>query len=209
MRRLRQQARIRTPEVNHAYPVATDNIAPSDVIRFPNRRRPRATEPVLLDDSSDAGDIRRAWGIETSPPGVKYRDMPNYRDPDYYLVNDKRLKEAPRTAAQIHFALNSFTILPDSHAILAEHAEVLREQPASVVLIAGHTDSSGNELYNLGLSYKRAEAVKNFLIERQGLAPSRLRVKPYGESQPIANNDSAAGQALNRRVEFLYLGEGG
>lgn len=167
-----------------------------------------AQQAVFLDDNSDADDIRQAWQLNNaSASDKKYRSITKHRDPAWYLRDDENLQQAPRTAAKIHFALNSATILPNSHAILAEHAKVLQERPNAIVVIAGHTDNSGHDLYNLGLSYQRAEAVQQFLIQQHNIPATQLRVKPYGERQPLANNDTEAGRALNRRVEFLYLGE--
>ncbi|RMF59783.1 MAG: OmpA family protein, partial [Bacteroidetes bacterium] len=70
---------------------------------------------------------------------------------------------------------------------------------------AGHTDSTGPDDYNLRLSQARAEAVRAYLIERFGIAPERLVARGYGESQPIADNVTATGRTLNRRVEFRVI----
>ena len=69
------------------------------------------------------------------------------------------------------------------------------------VQLEGHTDSTGPEAYNMGLSVRRAEAVKNHLVEN-GIDTSRLTTKGFGESNPIAPNDTAKGRAENRRVGF-------
>lgn len=163
-----------------------------------------AQQTLFLNEQSDATDIKKAWKINTNID-KKYRAI--YRDPTWYLSNDENLQHAPRTAVKIHFQHNSFTILAASYPILAEHAKVLQEHPNAVVVIAGHTDNRGSALYNLGLSYKRAEAVQQFLIQQHMISATQLRIKPYGEMQPIASNDSESGRLLNRRVEFLYLGE--
>lgn len=71
-------------------------------------------------------------------------------------------------------------------------------------LVKGHTDSQGPDNYNLGLSDRRAKAVRAYLMQ-QGVLGSRLKAKGYGESQPIASNDSKQGRAKNRRVELQVL----
>ena len=71
-------------------------------------------------------------------------------------------------------------------------------------LIEGHTDNTGDNAYNLELSQKRAEAVKKYLTEH-GIDPVRLTPKGYGDAQPIADNSTPQGRAMNRRVEVkLY-----
>jgi outer membrane protein OmpA-like peptidoglycan-associated protein len=75
------------------------------------------------------------------------------------------------------------------------------------VEIQGHTDSKGSDSYNLSLSDRRAASVVAYLVQNLGIDPSRLTSKGYGEGMPIATNDTDAGRALNRRVEFNILGE--
>jgi len=83
----------------------------------------------------------------------------------------------------------------------------LRENPGRNVLIEGHTDSIGSDSYNLDLSQRRADAVRGFLLQN-GLGPERMTIQGYGESYPVASNDSDAGRQQNRRVELVVLHEG-
>ena len=85
-------------------------------------------------------------------------------------------------------------------------AEFLKKYSTRNVLIEGHTDSIGTETYNLGLSQRRADAVKTALIVR-GINPDRLTSTGYGESRPIASNATDAGRQENRRVEIVILNE--
>lgn len=73
--------------------------------------------------------------------------------------------------------------------------------------IAGHTDNTGTEEDNAELSQERAEAVKNFLVKFYGISPDRLIARGYGESQPVASNETEEGRARNRRVVFTRLDE--
>ncbi|MDM8569699.1 OmpA family protein, partial [Thiotrichales bacterium HSG1] len=75
------------------------------------------------------------------------------------------------------------------------------------VLIGGHTDSRGGNEYNLGLSQRRADAVRFTLIQNN-VASSRIRTQGFGESQPVASNSSINGRQQNRRVEITILNEG-
>ncbi len=76
----------------------------------------------------------------------------------------------------------------------------MEQYPDRVVELEGHTDSRGTDAYNLELSQRRAEAVMAELVDRFGISPSRVTAKGFGESQPVANNDSEQGRAENRRV---------
>ncbi|MFS8606855.1 MAG: OmpA family protein [Gammaproteobacteria bacterium] len=104
----------------------------------------------------------------------------------------------------VNFEFNSATLTTEAREILLGVAEALRGEPNLRAEIAGHTDSSGSDQYNLELSQRRAEAVRDFLVS-QGIAASRLIARGYGESQPIADNSTESGRALNRRVEFRVL----
>ena len=80
-------------------------------------------------------------------------------------------------------------------------AETLRECPNVRTEVEGHTDSVGSEVYNQALSQRRAESVASYLINH-GVSSSRLEAKGLGESNPIADNSTEDGRALNRRVEL-------
>lgn len=86
-------------------------------------------------------------------------------------------------------------------------ADVLRQQPASSVLVEGFTDSTGSAAHNLELSQRRAEAVRNALAG-MGIAPDRIATRGYGEAYPVASNDNAGNRQLNRRVEIVLSQNG-
>ena len=83
-------------------------------------------------------------------------------------------------------------------------ANVLIKYPQTRINIEGHTDSTGTEEYNMALSRKRAEAVKTALIGK-GLTPARLQTIGFGESKPVATNDTPEGRQLNRRVRVVIV----
>jgi OOP family OmpA-OmpF porin len=102
------------------------------------------------------------------------------------------------------FDFNSSDIKPEAHQLLDEVVAILKKNPEIKGVIEGHTDSMGSEEYNQGLSEKRAQAVEKY-IEEQGIDADRYTVKGYGESKPMASNDTAEGQQENRRVELRRL----
>ena len=101
----------------------------------------------------------------------------------------------------VNFEFDKSNIDAASSVVLDAAADQLKECPNVAVRVEGHTDHIGTDAYNQGLSERRAEAVMSHLINR-GVAGSRLTSVGYGESQPIASNDTDEGRALNRRVEL-------
>jgi uncharacterized protein (TIGR03382 family) len=105
---------------------------------------------------------------------------------------------------KVHFDFDRATIQPRSFGLLDQVARVLREHPEILaVSVDGHSDSQGPADYNRNLSQRRAEAVREYLIQKGGIAPERLLARGFGEDQPIDSNATNAGRAANRRVEFL------
>lgn len=102
----------------------------------------------------------------------------------------------------INFAFDSSKLDKASEELVERAVENLKRNPQMKVLIEGHTDSTGPEDYNLGLSLRRARAVKDYIVSR-GVAAERMEVKGLGESEPIAPNETPEGRAKNRRVEFV------
>ena len=110
-----------------------------------------------------------------------------------------------RFDSDLLFPVDSAKPTPDSLSTLAEVADVLVEYPKTAIVVQGHTDSTGAEEYNLELSERRAEAVKNLLIDR-GVATKRLAAIGHGEAYPVASNRLEEGRQRNRRVTVLLKG---
>ncbi len=102
----------------------------------------------------------------------------------------------------IYFNTNSTQIRPESWAALQQAAHVIESATGSITIV-GHTDSDGHDEVNLTLSKNRAEAVKQSLIRHFKIDANRLLTDGKGESMPVAENTSAEGKAMNRRVEFI------
>ena len=102
---------------------------------------------------------------------------------------------------EVKFKTNSAELTPASQSRLNSFASVLKEFDDAVVLVEAHTDSQGAAAYNQSLSDRRAASVRQFLLNT-GVAASQLRARGYGETRPRADNGTAEGRALNRRVEF-------
>ena len=136
---------------------------------------------------------------------------------DRYLVNNltlavgapdtrnKLITEGKFVTHGILFDVNSDKIKPESFGALKDISNVLTENPDVKVKIIGHTDSDGKDADNLTLSKKRAEAVKTALMNEFKIDASRMETDGKGESQPVDKNDTPAGKANNRRVEFVKM----
>jgi outer membrane protein OmpA-like peptidoglycan-associated protein len=110
------------------------------------------------------------------------------------------------TLRGVYFDFNKMTIKPEMGPALDDAAKFLRGNPDIRIELQGHTDSIGSEQHNLTLSKKRAEAVRNCLVDDYGISADRLKVRGYGESRPIATNETRQGRALNNRVEMEVVG---
>ena len=104
-------------------------------------------------------------------------------------------------AGKIYFETNSDKLKLISNSALDDLAEILKRNESVNLTIEGHTDSDGEDAYNITLSQKRTESVKNYLISK-GISENRLTPIGYGETKPIADNKKASGKAKNRRVEL-------
>lgn len=104
----------------------------------------------------------------------------------------------------ILFDYDKATLQQSSNKQLQEVLTLLLENPELSLEIQGHTDSDGNEIYNLELSQRRSESVLNYLA-LFGIDPSRLEARGYGESMPVAPNDTDENKAKNRRVELVQI----
>jgi outer membrane protein OmpA-like peptidoglycan-associated protein len=109
--------------------------------------------------------------------------------------------------SDVLFEFDEATLKPGAALNLSKLVQVLNEHPDRNILIEGHTDSLGDASYNEQLSQQRAEAVANFL-RNQGIADNRIMTRGYGESYPIASNETQAGRQQNRRVEIVLMDAG-
>ena len=127
--------------------------------------------------------------------------------PDYLDQCPDTLKGAPVNSVGcwsikgINFDYNKWDIKPQYYGLLDENIAVLKKNPSVKVQIQGHTDSSGSEAYNQGLSEKRADSVMKYFVSK-GIDAGRLSMKGLGELAPIASNDTPEGRAKNRRIDI-------
>jgi outer membrane protein OmpA-like peptidoglycan-associated protein len=115
-----------------------------------------------------------------------------------------RLERDGRVATHgILFATDSDVIRPESTPTLTEIGAMLKQNPDLRLTIEGHTDSQGDEVHNRDLSNRRAQSVKAYLVDTQGVDARRVETAGLGEGQPVADNGTPEGRAQNRRVELV------
>jgi OmpA-OmpF porin, OOP family len=157
---------------------------------------------------------------EIHPIGMEMKDMT-----DYNKIEDMIKKHIPKEVVKevirevpieknhvgsnwvlfgVNFDFDKSTLLPQSYPILQHAFDVLKNNPKLKVEIRGYTDNIGNENYNIKLSNSRAITVKDYLVKR-GIESSRLTTAGFGEANPVADNNTAEGRAMNRRIEFIVI----
>lgn len=133
--------------------------------------------------------------------------VPDYLDkcPETPLgtpVDETGCSRVLATLKGVNFKFDSATLTSEARSILDNAVATIKANRSEDIVIEGHTDSTGTDSYNMGLSKRRADSVMNYLSSK-GVSSSRMRTVGKGESSPVAPNDNAAGRRLNRRVEVI------
>lgn len=125
-----------------------------------------------------------------------------------YVYHDLKISKIPIGQSikleNILFEKASAVLLPESYPELDKLLKFMQVSPTVVIEIAGHTSSEGNDSYNMKLSQDRAKSIAKYLVDK-GIAANRIVAKGYGETKPVATNDTEDGRKLNRRVEFKIM----
>ena len=104
--------------------------------------------------------------------------------------------------ADVSFDVGRYAIKPNMRPVLDRLASTLNQHPVTTVTIVGHTDSTGSDAVNDPLSVNRAASTRDYLVQR-GVSAQRIAVDGRGSRQPVADNSTASGRAMNRRVEIF------
>ncbi len=147
----------------------------------------------------EGGTLRGAWSGERAAAGSATCTLPRKGG-----QLDTLAKRGRAVLYGIRFDSGSDVPRPESDATLGEVAAFLKKEPSVRLLVEGHTDATNTDAYNLDLSQRRAKAVVAALVKR-GVDGGRLKAEGFGRTKPVADNATAAGRALNRRVEVSVL----
>jgi outer membrane protein OmpA-like peptidoglycan-associated protein len=153
---------------------------------------------MMLSGVSALGCSAQAHVEVKAPEVAKPAPAPEAPKPVYITISDR-----------IQFASGKSTLLAPSLQVLDEVAAVLKDNDQiRRIEIEGHTDGSGVPQHNLKLSQKRAEAVRDYLVNTHGIDGARLVARGYGQDKPVADNTTREGREENRRVEFRITDQG-
>ena len=109
--------------------------------------------------------------------------------------------ETVRVELDVKFDFDKDRVKEESYGDIKNLADFMNQYPQTTTTVEGHTDSIGSDAYNQGLSERRANAVRNVLVNQYGVDGSRVNAVGYGKTRPVADNATDAGRAINRRVE--------
>lgn len=152
-------------------------------------------------------DFRAILGVSYLKP--RRVELPPPPPPPVEEAEVVRAKEKIVITKKVHFEFDKAVIRPISFRILDAVVDIMKQNPdIRKVQVEGHCDAKGSDAYNIKLSQRRANAVRDYLIAH-GIEADRLVAIGYGESRPVADNGTAEGRARNRRVEFTILEQQG
>ncbi len=147
------------------------------------------------------------WGLAIQRGSGEHLDINDVyfkKNKGYSGVKKGEKKILEKALYVINFKSGRATINKSSYGILDKVVSIMKDNSKYNLRIEGHTDSQGDETFNLKLSKNRALAVKNYLM-RKGIGADRLSIEGFGAAVPIADNKTAKGRAENRRVELTVL----
>jgi OmpA-OmpF porin, OOP family len=188
--------------------------------------KPRQGELIILKSKTTKKIFEGHTGVDgkctvTIPGGDKYdifykpfSDTLKYKEievpgEDHKVTYTLNMKyDPPRviTLKNVFFETGLATLKKESFPALNDLVDALNAKPNLVIEIAGHTDNVGTPEANMKLSADRANAVRDYLV-KQGITPARVVAKGYGETQPVAGNDTPEGRQQNRRTEVRIISE--
>lgn len=182
--------------VEHFSYLATQRVRIAQMISKSNEMD-RELEDMALERRSITLDLREAELLKARQEASELqRQMAA-------LQAEKTERGMVLTLGDVLFDINEATLAPGASRNIAKIASFMRSYPERQAVIEGHTDSMGDDNYNLDLSRSRALAVRQALIE-EGVSAARISTQGFGEALPVASNASSAGRQENRRVEIIF-----
>ncbi len=210
--------KMRPAPVTYAHIIVTDAVTKQPVrakIELVNLLRITDKRTEIADEKGDAllcFPVGASYAFNVSEPGYLFYSQAFHLDNSKSVFNPYKIKiklqpikvGAEMNLYNIYFETDSFSILPESEPELEKLVAFLTINPALKIEIQGHTDNSGQSRKNLDLSKMRAKSVKDYLV-RKGIKQNRLHAVGFGESRPVATNETKEGRKLNRRTTIKIV----
>ena len=154
-----------------------------------------------------SGDIREYGVLFSNLKVAKYTKKEAKPTPEKLGIKVQKTKEGMKLTVpeRVLFDFNKFTLKPEAKDALGVVADIIIENQIKTILVTGYTDNIGSEAYNLKLSLQRAQSVADYLMYCEKIDPDKFKIEGKGEANPIADNNTKAGRAKNRRVEIKLL----
>ena len=185
---------------------------PNDEIIFVSSKTGKSVTSISNKEGKSTIVLKKADKYEVFYNNLNEKEkVQEFEIPDSkgkYSINLSLKYDPPRTITlkNVFFDSGKAVLQKQSYTALNELYEALKMKPTMVIEIAGHTDNVGNQVANQLLSEQRAVSVRAYLI-RKGIEGSRIQAKGYGDSEPVAYNDSSEGRQQNRRTEVRIISE--
>lgn len=204
----------------------TENEALVNVTVTNFKEVPRPKEPIIFESNKTKKQYKGITDAQGKfslllPKGQVYSIMySNYKENvEYNKLKIEPLKdlmtftvnikiEPPKTFVldNVLFDTDKATLKSSSYKALNDLAELMKMKTTLIIEIGGHTDNVGKHDYNMKLSQERANTVRKYLVKK-GISPDRVTAKGYGDTQPVAPNDTEEGRKQNRRTEVNIIKE--
>lgn len=156
-------------------------------------------------DQDGDGVFDRRDRCPDTPPNTPVRHngcplpvYPSNEEPAPAVVDTS---DAVRVELDVKFDFDKSVVKEESQADIKALADFMGQYPQTTTVVEGHTDAKGTDAYNQSLSERRANAVRDVLVNQYGVGSDRVSAVGYGESRPVADNGTDEGRAVNRRVE--------
>ena len=160
-------------------------------------------------------DVPKAFLTDVNMNSLRFQSEISPADQHFFIGNlkvaagvtlpSRLFEEGSYQAHGIQFDSGSAIISPTSYGTLKKVAQAIQAYPENSFLIVGHTDNDGSDSVNIPLSRKRAQAVRETLVNTFNIDPSYLQIEGKGASEPISLENTSVGKAQNRRVEIIKL----
>ena len=162
------------------------------------------TKDSLITNALKSKNLKLQQAVSNFEKQAEQADMEERQRMEQQLtvLKDKEInRKIKYVLGDVLFVYNKADLVPGATAKITEISEMMKLNPNKTITIEGHTDNTGSDAYNMELSQKRADFVKNALVQK-GISSDRITARGLGKSHPIASNSTAKGRQENRRIEI-------